>query len=142
MNSSDILSTTAQELVETYMCDSSSDDLILRNCPGCLKPELSLSDFKADINLHSFLQWRRVEKVIVKYNQTIPFSSAIVKWVETMRNLYTYLKGIYAENMRKILHPTYFLCSNPQSMYCHHRPAQYIHINNLLEWLTWATSRK
>lgn len=74
LNSSDILSTTAQDLVETYMCDSSSDDLILRNCPGCLKPELSLSDFKADINLHSFLQWRRVEKVIVKYNQTIPFS--------------------------------------------------------------------
>ena len=51
----DILSPTAHALVETHTCDSSSKDCIFGNCPGCLRPELSLSDFKADVDLISFL---------------------------------------------------------------------------------------
>ena len=39
------------------------------NCLECLKPGLSLSDFKAGADLISFLQWQHVEKKIVKVNQ-------------------------------------------------------------------------
>ena len=35
---------------------------MLGNCPECLKRGLSLSDFKAYVDLISFLQWQRVEK--------------------------------------------------------------------------------
>ena len=65
---SDILSPTAHDLVETHTCNSVSKDWMLRNCPECLKLGLSLSDFKADVGFISFLQWQRVEKKIVKVN--------------------------------------------------------------------------
>ena len=45
LNSSDILSLTAHDLVETHTCNLSSKDCMLGNCPECLKPGLSLSDF-------------------------------------------------------------------------------------------------
>ena len=85
LKSSDILSPTAHDLVKTHTCDWSSKDCMLGNCPECLKPRLSLSDFKADVDLISFLQWQRVEKKIVKVNQTMPFRQVIPKWVETIR---------------------------------------------------------
>ena len=50
------VSSTAHDLVETHTCDSSSNDCMLLNCPECLKPGLSLCDFKADVDLISFLQ--------------------------------------------------------------------------------------
>ena len=37
LNSSDILSPTTHDLVETHTCDSSSKDCMLGNCPQCLK---------------------------------------------------------------------------------------------------------
>ena len=87
LKSSDILSPTAHNLVETHICDSSSKDFMLGNCPECLKPGLSLSDFKGDVDLVSFLQWQWVEKKIAKVNQTMPFGRIIPKWVETISNL-------------------------------------------------------
>ena len=60
LKSSDILSPTAHHLVETHTCDSSSKDCMLGNCPECFKPGLSLSDFKADVDLISYLQLHRV----------------------------------------------------------------------------------
>ena len=74
LKSSDILSPTAHNLVETHTCDSSSKVCMLGNCSECLKPGLSLSNFKADVDLISFLQWQQVEKKIVKDNQTMLFS--------------------------------------------------------------------
>ena len=73
---SHILSPTAHNLVETRTCDSSSKDCMLGHCPKFLKPRLSLSDFKADVDLISFLQWQRVEKKIVEVNQTIQSSDS------------------------------------------------------------------
>ena len=58
---------------------------MLRNCPECLKPGISLSDFKADLDLISFLQWQRLGKKIIKVNQTMPFCQVIPKWEETVR---------------------------------------------------------
>ena len=55
--------------------------------PECLKPGLSLSNFKADVDLISFLQWQRVEKRIVKVNQTMPFGQVIPILVATISNL-------------------------------------------------------
>ena len=98
LKSSDVLSPTAHDLVETHTCDSSSKDYMLVNCPEYLKPGLSLPDFKADIDLISFLQWQRVEKKIVKVNQTMPFGQVICKWVETMSNL----KKHNTENVSKL----------------------------------------
>ena len=60
---------------------------MLGNWPECLKPWLLLSDFKADVDLISFLQWQRVEKKIVKVNQTMSFGQVIHKWLKTIRNL-------------------------------------------------------
>ena len=68
-------------------CDSSSKDCMLGNRWGGLKPGLSLSDFKTDVDLISFSLWQRVEKKIVKVNQTIPFGQVIPKWIETISNL-------------------------------------------------------
>ena len=62
LKSSDMLSPTTHGLVETHTCNWSSKDCMLRNCPECLKPGLSLSDFKADIDLISFLHWQQVKK--------------------------------------------------------------------------------
>ena len=87
LKSSDILLPTAHDLVETQACDLSSKDCILGNCPECLKPWLSLSNFKADVDVISFLQWQRLEKKIVKVNQTMLFGQVILKWVETIRTL-------------------------------------------------------
>ena len=87
LKSSDILLLTAHDLVETQACDLSSRDCILGNCPECLKPWLSLSNFKADVDVISFLQWQRLEKKIVKVNQTMLFGQVILKWVETIRTL-------------------------------------------------------
>ena len=87
LKSSNILLPTAHDLVETHTCDLSSKDCMLGNYPECLKPGLSLSDFKADVDLISFLQWQQVEKKIVKVNQTMPFGQVIPKWVETIGNL-------------------------------------------------------
>ena len=42
---------------------------------------------KADFDLVSFLQWQRVERKIVKVNQTMPFYQVIPKSVETISNL-------------------------------------------------------
>ena len=44
LKSSDILSPTARDLVETHTCDSCSNDCMLGNCPECLKPGLWLSE--------------------------------------------------------------------------------------------------
>ena len=82
-----MLSPTAHNLVETHRLDSSLKDCMLGNCPKCLKPGLSLSDLKADVDLIYFLQWRGVEKKNVKVNQTMPFGQVIPKWVETTSNL-------------------------------------------------------
>ena len=60
---------------------------MLGNCLECLKPGLSLSDFKADVDLISFLQWQRVGKKIIKVSQMMPFGQVIPKWVETISNL-------------------------------------------------------
>ena len=87
LKSSDILSPTAHDLVETNTCDSSSKYCMLGNCLECLKSGLSLSDFKTDVDLISFLQWQWVEKQIVKVNQTMPFDQVIPKWVEIISNL-------------------------------------------------------
>ena len=57
LKSSDILSPTARDLVETHTCNLSSKDCMLGNCSECLKSRLSLSDFKADADLISYLQW-------------------------------------------------------------------------------------
>ena len=62
LKSSDILSSTAHDLVETHTCDSSSKDCMLGNCTECLKPGPLLSDFETDVNLISFLQRQRVVK--------------------------------------------------------------------------------
>ena len=77
--SSDILSPTSRDLVETNTCDSSSKDCMLGNCPECLGPGLSVSDFKANVDLLYFLQWQRVEKKTVKVNKTMPFGQVIPK---------------------------------------------------------------
>ena len=66
MKSSDILLSTAHDLVETHICDSSLKDCILGNYPEGLKPGISLSDFEADVDLISFLQWQQVEKKLQK----------------------------------------------------------------------------
>ena len=87
LKSSDILSPTAHDLVETHTCDSSSKHCMLGNCPVCLKPGLSLPHFKADVDLISFLQWQLVEKKTAKVNQTMPFGQMIPKWLETISNL-------------------------------------------------------
>ena len=79
MNSSDILSHTTHDLVETRTCNSSSQYCMPGNCPECLKPVPSLSDFKADVDLISFWQWQRIEKKIVKVNQTMPFGQVITQ---------------------------------------------------------------
>ena len=76
--SSDILWPTAHDLVETHTRDLSSEDCIA-NCPECLKSGLSLSDFKADVGLISFLQWQRVEKKIVKFYPMMLFCQVIPK---------------------------------------------------------------
>ena len=95
LESSNILSPTAHDLVETHTCGSSSKDCLLGNCLECLKPGLSISDFKAYVVLISFLQWQQVEKNIVIVNQTMPFGQVIPKWVETISNLkrHIYRKG-------------------------------------------------
>ena len=87
LKSSDILSPTAQDLVGTHTWDWSLKDCMLGNCPECFKLELSLSDFKADVDLISFLQWHRVGKKIVKVNQTMPFGQVIPRSVETISNI-------------------------------------------------------
>ena len=87
LKSSDILLPTAHNLVKTHTWDLSSKDCMLGNCPECLKLGLSLSDFKADVDLISFLQRKRVEKKIVKVNHTMPFGQVIPKWAETISNL-------------------------------------------------------
>ena len=94
LKSSDILSPTAHDLVETHTCDSSSKDCLLGNCPECLKPGLSLSDFKADVDLISLLQRQRVEEKTVKVNNAMSFGQMIPKRVETISNLkrHTYRK--------------------------------------------------
>ena len=79
LNSSDILLPTAHDLVETHTYDSSSKHCMLRNCPECLKPGLSLPNFNADVDLISFLQWQRVEKKIVKVTQRMSFGQVIPK---------------------------------------------------------------
>ena len=61
IKSSDILSPTAHDLAEKHTCDLSLKDCKLGNCPKCLKPGLSISDFKADVHLISFLHWQQVE---------------------------------------------------------------------------------
>ena len=91
LKSSDILSPTAQDLIEEHKCDSSSKDCMTGNCPDCLKAGLSLSDFKADVDLIYFLQWQRAEKKIVKVNQAMPLGQVIPKWVKTTRNLKRYI---------------------------------------------------
>ena len=60
---------------------------MLVNYSECLKPELLLFDFKADVDLISFLQRQRVVKKIVKVSQMISFGQVIPKWVETISNL-------------------------------------------------------
>ena len=87
LKSGDILLSTARNMLKTHTYDSSSKDCILGNCPECLKSELSLSDFKADADLISFLQRQRVEKKIVKVNLTMLFGQVIPKWVEKISNL-------------------------------------------------------
>ena len=87
MKSGDILLPTAHDLVETHTFDSSSKDCMFRKCAECLNPGPSLSNFKGDVDLISFLQWQRVDKKIVKVNQTIPFGQVIPKWVKTISNL-------------------------------------------------------
>ena len=87
LKSSDILLLTSHDLVETQACDLSSRDCILGNCPECLKPWLSLSNFKADVDVISFLQWQRLERKIVKVNRTMLIGQVILKWVETIRTL-------------------------------------------------------
>ena len=82
-----ILSPTAHSLVETHTCDSSSKHCVLSHCPECIRSGLSLSDLKAHVDLISFLQRQRVEKKIVKVNQTMSFGQVIPKWVETISNL-------------------------------------------------------
>ena len=86
-NSVTISSPTAHDLIETGTCNSSSKNCMLGNYPEYLKLGLSLSDFKADVDLISFLQWQRVEKKIVKVNQTIPFGQVIPIWVQPISNL-------------------------------------------------------
>ena len=56
LKSSDFLLPIAHNRVETHTCHLGSKDYILGNCPACLKLGLSLSDFKADIHLISFLR--------------------------------------------------------------------------------------
>ena len=51
LKSNDILLPNAGNLVETHTCYSSSKDYMLGNYQEYLKPGLSLSDFKADIDL-------------------------------------------------------------------------------------------
>lgn len=58
----DILLLTAHDLAESHTFDSSSKDCMLGNFPECLKLRLSLSDFKVDVDLTTFLQWQQVEK--------------------------------------------------------------------------------
>ena len=85
LNSSDILSLTAHDLVETNTCNLSSKDCMLGNCPECLKPGLSLSDFKADIDLISFFGMTQVETKILKVSQMILFSQVIPKMDGTLK---------------------------------------------------------
>ena len=59
LTSSDLLSSTTHDLVETHRCNSSSK---LLSCPECFWPGLSLSDFKAVLDLVSFLRWKRLEQ--------------------------------------------------------------------------------
>ena len=87
LKSSDILSPTVHDLVETHTCNSSSKDFMLESCPECLNPGLSFSDFKTDVDLIFFLQWELVEKKIVKLNQTMAFGQVIPKWMEIISNL-------------------------------------------------------
>ena len=51
LKSNDILLPNAGNLVERHTCYSSSKDYMLGNYQEYLKPGLSLSDFKADIDL-------------------------------------------------------------------------------------------
>ena len=87
LKSSNILSSSTHDLVETHTCDSSSKDCKLENYPECLKPGLSLSDFKADVYLISLFQWQQLQKKIAKVNQTMPVGQVIPKWMETINNL-------------------------------------------------------
>ena len=72
LKSCDSLSPTVHDLVETHTYNSSSKDYMLGNSPECLKPGLSLSDLKVNVDLISFLQWQQVEKTIVKVAMAMP----------------------------------------------------------------------
>ena len=63
LKSSDILSSLLTIWLKTHTCDSSSKDCKLENYPECLKPGLSLSDFKADVCLISLSQWQQLQKI-------------------------------------------------------------------------------
>ena len=56
LKSSDKLLSTPPNLVEIHTCDSTSNGCMLGNCRECLKPGLSLSHFKAQVDFISFLQ--------------------------------------------------------------------------------------
>ena len=56
LKSSDILSPTAHNLLKHTHGNLNSKDCMLGYCLECLKLGLSLSDFKADVDLISFLQ--------------------------------------------------------------------------------------
>ena len=59
---------------------------MLGTCPEFLKPGLLLSDFKADADLISFLQWQRVEIKIVKVKQTMLFGQKKVSKLPVIIN--------------------------------------------------------
>ena len=58
---------------------------------------------KEHVDLISFLQWQRVEKKIVKINQTISFGQVIPKWVETISNVkrHIYIKREHVASYNK-----------------------------------------
>ena len=58
---------------------------MLGNCPECLKPGLSLSDFEAEVDLISFYNGKELKKIEV--NQTMLLGQVIPKWVESLTNL-------------------------------------------------------
>ena len=62
LKSSSILLPNAHNMVETHTCKSISRDYMRLNCQEYFKSGLSLSDFKAHVDLISFLQWQWVEK--------------------------------------------------------------------------------
>ena len=86
LKSSDTLSPNVHDLLEAHTCNSSSKNCMLGNCPEFLKPGLLLSDFKADADLISFLQWQRVEIKIVKVKQTMPFGQKKVSKLPVIIN--------------------------------------------------------